>query len=58
MLVYDGYRYTINQAGNKSIFWRCNLFKKYKCKARAVTPRQQTLEQSIRLMHTHSHPRE
>lgn len=58
MLVYDGYKYVTNRESLKNIFWRCNRYVKYGCKAGAVTSKHEESELPIRLTHQHSHPRE
>lgn len=56
MLVYDGFKYVVNRESQKNIFWRCNRYVKFGCRAGAVTSK--TDNRSIRLTHTHSHTKE
>lgn len=57
MLVYEGFKYVVNRQSQKNTFWRCNRYVKYGCRAGAVTSKGDK-EQTIRLTHTHSHPKE
>lgn len=56
MLVYDGFKYVINRESQRNIFWRCNRYVKFGCRAGAVTSK--TVDQTIRLTHIHSHAKE
>lgn len=58
MLVYDGFKYVVNRQSQKNTFWRCNRYVKYGCRAGAVTSKGDDKDQTIRLTHTHSHPKE
>lgn len=58
MLVYDGYKYVTNRESLKNIFWRCNRYVKFGCKAGAVTSKHEESAPPIRLTHEHSHPKE
>lgn len=58
MLVYDGYKYVTNRESLKNIFWRCNRYVKFGCKAGAVTSKHEESALPIRLTHEHSHPKE
>lgn len=37
MLMYNGYAYIKDREAQKSCNWKCSLFGKLKCRARAVT---------------------
>lgn len=56
MLVYDGFKYVVNRESQKNVFWRCNRYVKYGCRAGAVTSKIN--DHTIRLTHLHSHMRE
>lgn len=56
MLVYDGFKYVVNRESQKNIFWRCNRYVKFGCRAGAVTSKNE--DQTIRLTHIHSHSRD
>lgn len=56
MLVYDGFKYVVNRESQKNVFWRCNRYVKFGCRAGAVTSKMD--DQTIRLTHIHSHTRE
>lgn len=58
MLVYDGFKYVVNRQSQRNTFWRCNRYVKYGCRAGAVTSKGDAKDQTIRLTHVHSHPRE
>ena len=58
MLVHDGYKYVTNRESLKNIFWRCNRYVKFGCKAGAVTSKHEESALPIRLTHEHSHPKE
>lgn len=58
MLVYDGYKYVTNRESLKNVFWRCNRYVKFGCKAGAVTSKHEQSSSPIRLTHEHSHPKE
>lgn len=55
MLVFEGYGYVENRQSTKNIFWRCNKYMKYQCKARVVTSK--ICDGVIRILdHMHTHP--
>lgn len=57
MLVYSGFKYVVNRESQKNVFWRCNRYVKFGCRAGAVTSKSGAPgEPLIRLTHTHSHP--
>lgn len=58
MLVYGGFKYVINRESQKNIFWRCNRYVKFGCRAGAVTSKMNSGDSLIRLTHTHSHATE
>lgn len=58
MLVYEGFRYVINRESQKNIFWRCNRYVKFGCRAGAVTSKINSGDSLIRLTHIHSHATE
>lgn len=58
MLVYGGFKYVINRESQKNIFWRCNRYVKFGCRAGAVTSKINSGDSLIRLTHTHSHATE
>lgn len=57
MLVFAGFKYVVNRESQKNVFWRCNRYVKFGCRAGAVTSKASS-EPIIRLTHTHSHPTE
>lgn len=58
MLVYGGFKYVVNRESLKNIFWRCNRYVKFGCRAGAVTAKVDSGEPTIRLTHEHSHNEE
>jgi FLYWCH zinc finger domain len=37
MLYYNGFTYTLEREAKDSHFWKCSLFRRLMCKARAIT---------------------
>ncbi|CRK91965.1 CLUMA_CG005563, isoform R [Clunio marinus] len=58
MLVYEGFKYVVNRESQKNIFWRCNRYVKFGCRAGAVTSKSECGDPTIRLTHVHSHNEE
>lgn len=55
MLVFGGYGYVENRQSTKNVFWRCNKYMKYQCRARVVTSK--VCDGEIRILdHLHTHP--
>uniref|UniRef100_A0A182JNK7 FLYWCH-type domain-containing protein n=1 Tax=Anopheles christyi TaxID=43041 RepID=A0A182JNK7_9DIPT len=56
LLVQDGYSYIRNGEFSDTINWRCSMHRRHKCKAKAITMKQDGREY-VRLSHpTHNHP--
>lgn len=55
MLVFEGYSYVENRQSSKRVFWRCNKYMKFECRARVVTSKLDPNEIRI-LARSHTHP--
>lgn len=57
MLIHDGFCYTKDRQSLSTCNWKCSLFTRYKCKARAVTKRQDGIDIVKITNHAHYHAR-
>jgi hypothetical protein len=56
MLVHNKFAYTQERETSDSTFWKCSLFRRFKCKARAITKMLQN-EEYVRISNrVHTHP--
>lgn len=54
-LIYEGHTFVKDRSYNETINWRCSLFKKERCRARAVTKNIHGCEMMKMTNPTHSH---
>jgi FLYWCH zinc finger domain len=55
MLIHNGFTYTLEREAKDSHFWKCSLFRRLMCKARAITKNfdGQELVRLTHRLHTH-----
>lgn len=55
MLLFNGFSYVKDRSFNETINWRCSLFRKLQCRARAITKRIDGVEMVKASFNVHSH---
>uniref|UniRef100_A0A336LHZ9 CSON002388 protein n=1 Tax=Culicoides sonorensis TaxID=179676 RepID=A0A336LHZ9_CULSO len=55
MLICNGFRFTKDREFKESINWKCSLFRRVKCKGRAISTRNAEGEVIVRVTNAHNH---